>query len=76
MVPGVAAEAFERCSYKQEILFMCTDVGDIWFEFVFSQIMMMRERGYAHILVFMDSAAHCDEFQRCAHPPCLCTRDS
>jgi hypothetical protein len=62
MDPGVAAEAFLRCSFQKEIIMMCTDVGDIWLEFVFGQILMMQERGYAHILVYMDSKKHCDKF--------------
>jgi hypothetical protein len=66
MVPGNAKKAFEMCSFKREVIVMCTDVGDIWFEFVFSQIMMMQERGYAHIMVYMDSKQHCDQFQSCA----------
>lgn len=65
MQPGVAEEAFRKCSYKKEIIMMCTDVGDIWLEFVFSQIMMMRERGYAHVIVYMDSRDHCERFQQC-----------
>jgi hypothetical protein len=66
MEPGVAGEAFRRCSFQKEIIFMCTDVGDIWLEFVFAQILMMQERGYAHILIYMDSKDHCDIFLKCA----------
>jgi hypothetical protein len=65
MQPGNAAEAFQRCSYDREIIMMCSDVGDIWFEFVFGQVMMMQERGYAHIVIFMDSKSHCNQFQKC-----------
>jgi hypothetical protein len=72
MQPGVAADAFRRCSYKKEIIMMCTDVGDIWFEFVFSQIMMMSERGYAHVVVFMDSKNHCDQLQTYAYRSRYC----
>lgn len=64
MQPGVSEEAFRKCSYKKEIIMMCTDIGDIWLEFVFSQIMMMHERGYAHIIVYMDSKDHCERFQQ------------
>ena len=63
MVPGSAAEAFEKCSFKKEAIIMCTDVGDIWFEFVFGQVMMMKERGYAHIIIYMDNRKHCEQFQ-------------
>lgn len=66
MLPGVAEEAFRKCSYKKEIIMMCTDVGDIWLEFVFSQILMMRDRGYAHVIVYMDSKDHCERFQKYA----------
>ena len=65
MVPGNAALAFRKCSYKREVIVMCTDVGDIWFEFVFGQVMMMQERGYAHIIVYIDSRRHCEKFQSC-----------
>jgi hypothetical protein len=64
--PGMAEEAFKRCSFKKELIMMCTDLGDIWLEFVFSQIMMMRDRGYAHVIVFMDSKQDCEKFQRYA----------
>ena len=69
MVPGNAAKAFRKCSFKKEVIVMCTDVGDIWFEFVFGQIMMMQERGYAHVIVYMDNEHHCQKFQSCATPP-------
>jgi hypothetical protein len=66
MQPGVAEEAFKKCSYRKEIIMMCTDEGDIWLEFAFSQVMMMKERGYAHIIVYMDRKSHCEHFQKCA----------
>lgn len=66
MAPGAATQALRRCSYGGEVIVMCSDVGDIWFEFVFSQIMMMRERGYAHVIVYMDAREHCEALQRCA----------
>jgi hypothetical protein len=71
MVPGNAALAFENCSFKREVIVMCTDVGDIWFEFVFGQIMMMQDRGYAHIIVYMDNKQHCEQFQTCVQTSCL-----
>ena len=70
MVPGNAKKAFDACNFNKEIIFMCTDVGDIWFEFVFSQIMMMRERGYSHIIVYMDKKEHCELFQ--SYMPNVC----
>ena len=63
--PGAAQEAFARCSFRGELILTCSDVGDIWLEFVLGQVMMMRERGYAHVMVYMDSRDNCEALQTC-----------